>query len=157
MSTRLPARTLSATVAWLGWAPDADFVTRPCEQLSLAYEGIPGDLHAGLTRKSGAREPWYPRGTPMRNERQVSLLSREELNAVAQTLVIPDLDPAWIGGNFVFSGVPAFSALPPRTLLLFPSGAAIRVDGDNGPCRASGRCSVCTMASRTCWRARSTA
>lgn len=139
MSVRRPAQTHSASVEWLGWAAGTDFATTGVEWLHLTYAGIPGDVHEGLTRKSGAREPWYPRGTPMRNERQVSLLSREELNAVAETLAIPDLDPAWIGGNFVFSGLPAFSTLPPRTLLMFPSGAAIRVDGDNGPCRASGR------------------
>lgn len=139
MSERRAATTLSATLAWLGWAPGPDFVTQPVDRLELTYEGVPGDLHAGLFRKSGAREPWYPRGTPMRNERQLSILSSEELGEVAGAMGIAALDPAWIGGNLVLSGIAGFSALPPRSILMFPSGAAIRIDGDNGPCRQSGR------------------
>lgn len=136
---RLPARTIEATVAWLGFAPGRDFVTLPADRLELTYAGIPGDIHAGLTRKSGVREPWYPRGTPMRNERQLSILSVEELAEVAMTMDLPSLEGAWIGGNIVVAGVPSLSLLPPRTLLMFPSGATIRIDGDNGPCRSSGR------------------
>ena len=29
--------------------------------------------------------------------------------------------------------------LPPRTLLFFEGGVTIKIDGDNAPCRASGR------------------
>ena len=100
---------------------------------------FPGDVHAGLYRQSGAREPWYPRGTPMRNERQLSILSAEELAEVATRLAIPKLSPEWIGGNLLLAGIPDLSLLPPRSILMFPSGAAIRIDGDNGPCRHSGR------------------
>ena len=139
MSGRRAATTLEATLAWAGWSPGPDFVTQPVERLELTYEGIRGDVHAGLFRTSGAREPWYPRGTPMRNERQLSVLSLEELAEVAATMSIATLDPAWIGGNLVLSGIPELSSLPPRAILMFPSGAAIRIDGDNGPCRSSGR------------------
>ena len=139
MSERRAATTLTATLVWAGWSPGPGFVTQAAERLELAYEGIPGDVHAGLFRKSGAREPWYPRGTPMRNERQLSILSAEELAEVAAAMSIGRLDPAWIGGNLVLSGLPELSSLPPRSILMFPSGAAIRIDGDNGPCRSSGR------------------
>ena len=139
MSERLPARMIEGRVDWLGWAPGDSFVSQPADRLDLTYAGIAGDLHSGLYRKSGAREPWYPRGTPMRNERQLSILSAEEMAAVAAAMALGALDPAWIGGNLLLSGVPDFSALPPRSILMFPSGAAIRIDGDNGPCRQSGR------------------
>jgi hypothetical protein len=139
MTERRPARTIAARVLWLGAAPGPGFETTAFAELDLTYAGIVGDLHAGLTRNSGAREPWYPRGTPMRNERQLSLLSEPELTAIAVALDLPALLPAWIGGNLVLGGVPDFSLLPPRTLLLFPSGAAVRIDGDNAPCRQSGR------------------
>ena len=139
MSERLPARILEGRVDWLGWAPGDSFVSQPADRLDLTYAGIAGDLHSGLYRKSGAREPWYPRGTPMRNERQLSILSAEEMAAVAAAMDLGALDPAWIGGNLLLSGIPDFSALPPRSILMFPSGAAIRIDGDNGPCRQSGR------------------
>lgn len=138
MAERLPARNIEAMVRGVYWAPHGTFVSEPLDVLSLTYEGIVGDRHSGLYRESGPREPWYPRGTPMRNERQLSILSAEENAEVAATLAIPELKPEWIGGNLLLSGVPDLSQLPPRTLLMFPSGATVRIDGDNGPCKKSG-------------------
>jgi hypothetical protein len=138
MAEYLPARTIEAMVKGVYWAPRDTFVSEPLEVLNLTYDGIPGDRHAGLYRNSGPREPWYPRGTPMRNERQLSILSAEENAEVAAALAIDELRPEWIGGNILLSGVPQLSQLPPRTLLMFPSGATVRIDGDNGPCKKSG-------------------
>ena len=138
MTERIPAKTIEARVEGVYWAPRGTFVSEPLDALKLTYEGIPGDRHSGLYRESGPREPWYPRGTPMRNERQLSVLSAEENAEVATAMGIPELKPEWIGGNLLLSGVPELSALPPRTLLWFPSGAAVRIDGDNGPCKKSG-------------------
>lgn len=138
MAEYLPARTIEARVEGVYWAPRDTFVSEPLEVLDLTYEGIPGDRHAGLYRESGPREPWYPRGTAMRNERQLSILSVEENAEIAAALAIPALKPEWIGGNILLSGVPELSQLPPRTLLMFPSGATVRIDGDNGPCKKSG-------------------
>lgn len=132
-------RLLVGRVAGVYAALTRGFETVPQDVLTLTYDGIPGDVHAGATRLSGAREPWYGRGTPMRNERQLSILGEEELAEVAGTLGIPRLAPEWIGGNLMLADVPHVSLLPPRTLLMFPSGATIRIDGDNGPCRQSGR------------------
>ena len=78
MAEYLPARTIEAMVKGVYWAPRDTFVSEPLDVLGLTYDGIPGDRHAGLYRDSGPREPWYPRGTPMRNERQLSILSVEE-------------------------------------------------------------------------------
>jgi hypothetical protein len=148
MSERHPAQTLTATLAWTGWAPGDSFVSTAVDWLELTYAGIAGDLHSGLYRKSGAREPWYPRGTPMRNERQLSILSAEEMAEVAAGMGLAELRPEWIGGNLVLSGIPNLSLLPPRSILMFPSGAAIRIDGDNGPCRSSGRAIVAHVPDR---------
>jgi hypothetical protein len=135
----VPAQTLSGTVRGVYAALGDSFQSEAVPVLRLTYAGIDGDIHAGLTRKSGAREPWYPRRTPMRNERQISILSEDELAEVAAGLGIPQLPPEWIGGNLLLACLPHVSLLPPRSILMFPSGAAIRIDGDNGPCRASGR------------------
>lgn len=129
---------LEATYAALG----DDFVSTARPELLLTFAGIPGDIHSGLTRKSGGREPWYKRGTVMRNERQLSLLSVEELAEIAAALRLDHLPAEWIGANLVVSGVPHFTLLPPRTQLMFPSGATIRIDGDNAPCRQAGRALV---------------
>ena len=142
MSDVVAARTIEARIEGLYWAPGNDFVSTPRDPLPLTYGGITGDNHFGLLRKSGAREPWYPRGTEMINERQLSILSSHELDEVAAALDLPKLAPEWIGGNIVLSGIPNLSHLPPRTLLMFESGATVRIDGDNGPCRHAGRAIV---------------
>jgi len=135
----LPARSFVARVAGAYVVEGRAVASTPHEELALTYAGVTGDRHAGLTRASGPREPWYPRGTPMRNERQLSIVGAEELAEIAAALDLPRLDPAWIGANLCLSGIAHLSRLPPRTLLHFPSGAAIRIDGDNSPCRKSGK------------------
>ena len=139
----LPGRRLKARVAAVLCAPggggEYGFVTHPVDALTLTYEGIPGDRHAGQTREAGAREPWYPRGTEMRNERQVSLLAPDELEEIAQRLGVPEVKAEWIGGNVVIDGLPAFSMLPASTRLFFEGGAVITIDTQNAPCRFAGR------------------
>lgn len=135
----VPAQKLQGTVRGLYKAEGRGFVTTAIGELVLTFTGIPGDVHAGHTRRSGAREPWYKRGTEMANERQLSLLSAEEMRVVARRLEIPELLPEWIGGNLLLEGIPGFTLLPPRTILMFEGGATIRIDGDNEPCRVAGR------------------
>lgn len=139
MTDERPAMTLSARIERVFVVDTEAVESTPKDEIQLTYAGVVGDRHEGLVRPSGAREPWYPRGTRMRNERQLSMLSVEELAEVAANLSLPVLPAEWIGANIALSGIPHFSRLPPRTLLMFPSGATIRIDGDNGPCRVSGR------------------
>lgn len=134
----IPSKRLTGAVDGLFMASGGEFVTQPAGELVLAYEGIPGDLHSGLTRKSGSREPWYPRGTEMRNERQITLLSRDELAEAAAQMGIDTIEPEWIGGNITLSGIPMLSMLPAATLLFFEGGATLKVDFQNGPCKISG-------------------
>ena len=115
-----------------------DFVSETESKLELTYKGIAGDLHEGLTREAGAREPWYPRGVEMRNERQVSILSEEDLSDIAENMGVSSVDAGWIGSNLVISGIANFSYLPPRTILLFEGGVTLRVDGYNAPCVYAG-------------------
>ena len=44
-----------------------------------------------------------------------------------------------MGGNLLLDGVPQLSMLPARTLLFFEGGVTLKVDGQNGPCKATGR------------------
>ncbi len=115
-----------------------DFQTAAVESLELGFDGILGDRHAGMTRRSGGREPWYPRGTEMCNERQVSILSVEELETIAGRMTLEEVRSEWIGGNITLSGISSVTRLPPRTRLVFEGGVVIRVDGDNLPCRFAG-------------------
>ena len=136
---RTRARKVVGTVAGLYAAYGDGFVTEAVDAIDLTFDGIPGDDHAGTTRRSGGREPWYPRGTEMRNERQISILSFDELQATADAMALAEVKPEWIGGNMVLDGVANLTWLPPRTLLFFEGGATLKVDGDNAPCRLSGR------------------
>jgi len=134
----IPAKKVSGIVTQTLHATGSDFVSSKVDSLSLTFEGIKGDVHSGISRKSGGREPWYPRDTVMRNESQLSILSEEELKEIASGMGIDKLEPAWIGANLVLEGIPNLSYLPSRTQLFFEGGVTIRIDGDRGPCRFSG-------------------
>ena len=104
--------------------------------LTLHFEGIEGDCHGGLTRNADVRTiRQYPRDTPIRNVRRITLLSLEELAQIAGIMEIPQVKPEWIGANVVTSGIPDLTLLPPSSRLQFPSGATIVVDMENEPCR----------------------
>ena len=135
----IAARKLAARAAALYVAPADHFQTRPVDELRLGFDGISGDFHAGPTRRSGGREPWYPRGTEMRNERQLSIVAADELAIVAERMGLAEIRPEWIGANLVIEGVPNLSMLPAGTLLFFKGGVTIKVDAQNGPCRIAGR------------------
>lgn len=132
-------RTIEARVAAVYAALGDDFPTRPVEALSLTFEGIEGDVHSGFTRRSGGREPWYRRRTEMRNERQLSIVAADELAEIARRMGIAEIRPEWIGANLVIEGIPRLSMLPAGTLFFFAGGATVKIDGQNAPCRLSGR------------------
>jgi hypothetical protein len=135
----LPARKLNARVAGVYVAPFDHFETRAVEELALNFEGIEGDFHAGFVRRSGGREPWYPRGTEMRNERQLSVVAPDELALIAERMGIAEVRPEWIGANLVISGIPRLSMLPSGTMMFFKGGVTLKIDAQNGPCRVAGR------------------
>ncbi len=135
----IPARKLEARVSGLYAALKGSFQTEPVEELVLGFDGIAGDFHAGQTRRSGGREPWYPRGTEIRNERQLSIVAPDEIAIVAERMGLAELKPEWIGANIVIDGLPNLSMLPAGTLLFFKGGATLKVDGQNKPCRYAGQ------------------
>lgn len=135
----VPGRKLVAKAAALYAASFDHFETRAVDELRLGFDGIEGDFHAGATRRSGGREPWYPRGTEMRNERQLSLVASDELAIVAGRMGLEEIKPEWIGANLLIEGVPQLSMLPAGSLLFFKGGVTIKVDAQNRPCRIAGQ------------------
>lgn len=127
----------------------AAFLTTPTCYLDLDHHGIPGSRHHGALRRAGAREPWLPRGTLLRNDRQLSALCPDELAEIAAALAIEALLPQWLGGNLVVEGVPGFSRIAPGCRFAiggtwggkgrFDGTAVLRVEAYNAPCRLSGR------------------
>jgi hypothetical protein len=144
-----PSRKLAGRVVQTYVADGADFVTRAVPELAFDLDGAPGDRHRGPSRPADARVPWYPRGTPIRNERQVSAVASDEIEAIRAALDVPALDPTWLGANLVIDGVPAFSFLPRGARLHFPSGAALAVADQNAPCRNPGRVIAARHPDRT--------
>ncbi len=107
-------------------------------RLKATFEGLEGDLHAGMTRLSDMRVPHYPRGTVIRNTRQFSMLSVEELAEIAQALQIPQVLPEWVGANLAMQGIANLTMLPPSTRIFFPGDAVLVVDAENMPCIGPG-------------------
>lgn len=131
-----------ATITWLGLVTDraAALPSHPVEALELGFDGPLGESHGGMTRPSCSRVlGLYPRNTPIRNTRQLSVVSAEELAAIAAEMGLDALDPALIGASMVVSGLPDFSHLPPSSRLLAESGACLTVDMENRPCTLPAR------------------
>lgn len=133
-----PGQRFTARLKQLLIADGAGFATRDVERLDVTLDGVPGDRHEGIARPADARVPWYPRGTPIRNSRQVTILAPDELEEIASRLGVAQVKPEWIGANMVLEGIPRLTQLPPGTRLHFPSGAALAVEAENAPCRHAG-------------------
>jgi hypothetical protein len=114
------------------------FQAKRVETLEVDLEGIVGNRHRGWTRAADSRVPYLKRGTTIRNERQVSLVSIEDLAEIARRLEIERVDPAWIGANVVVSGIALFSHLPRGTHLFAPGGTILIVTDMNAPCTLAG-------------------
>lgn len=104
------------------------------DKMLVHLAGIVGDRHYGYTFPSNGRYPMYPRRTEIRNSRQVSLISVEEMAIVADRLGLAEIKPEWLGANVFTSGIPALTQLPPSSRMSFPGGVMLVVQGENDPC-----------------------
>ncbi|KJZ18272.1 MOSC domain-containing protein [Loktanella sp. S4079] len=128
---------ITGEVVWIGHVPDRDASLRATAQSEavLTYAGIPGEAHGGLTRPSCSRVvSQYPRGTEIRNVRQLTVLSAEELDQIAADCGLDALDPVYVGASMIVKGIPDFTHLPPSSRLQFPDGSVLVVDMENRPC-----------------------
>lgn len=130
----------SARIVWLGTQriPVKDLVitAEPLTEMPLTFAGYAGESHAGLTRPSCSRVlKQHPRGTTIRNTRQLCLVSAEEMAEVAVTLGMDRFDYAWVGASVVLEGIPDFTHLPPSSRLQGPDGTTLVVDMLNEPCQ----------------------
>ncbi|MDG4648229.1 sulfurase [Roseibacterium sp. SDUM158017] len=132
-----------AEVTWLGLNADrkAKLCSGPVEALRLTFAGPEGESHAGLTRPSDSRVvAQYAKGTEIRNVRQISILSDEDIAAIAAAMGLARLDPAWFGATMILRGIPDFTLIPPSSRLQDEtSGATLTVDMENLPCHLVSR------------------
>lgn len=127
------------TVAWLGHQPvpveKLIITSEPVAEMPLTFAGPPHEVHAGLTRPSCSRVlTQHPRGTTIRNVRQLCLVGAEEMAAVAAELGLDEFDYAWVGASVVIAGLPDFTHLPPSSRLQGPDGVTLVIDMENHPC-----------------------
>ena len=75
-------------------ADAAYMTTMPVPEVAAELAGLVGDRHAGFVKQSDGRTPQYPRGTPIRNTRQVSIVAEEELAMMAARMDVPTFEGA---------------------------------------------------------------
>jgi hypothetical protein len=130
----------TARVVWLGRQPvpveDLVITSEPVAEMPLSFAGPAGEVHAGETRPSCSRVlAQHPRGTTIRNVRQLCIVSAEEMAAVAAELGIAVFDYAWVGASVVLEGIPDFTHVPPSARMQGPDGVTLVVDMENLPCQ----------------------
>ncbi|WP_298843130.1 MOSC domain-containing protein [uncultured Roseobacter sp.] len=132
----------SATVTWLGRVTDqeTDLRSETLDSAALSFDGIEGEMHGGPTRPSCSRTlAQHPRGTTIRNVRQLTILSREELDQIAAEAGQKVIAPELLGASMVIEGIPDFTLVPPSSRLQLPDGACLVIDMENRPCTYLGR------------------
>lgn len=133
----LLATGFAATVVWLGRVANRcnGLTSTPVDQMWFGFDGPEGDAHGGLTRASCSRvQQQYPRGTTIRNTRQVTVVSQEELALIAARMGLDALAPDLLGATVVLAGLPDLTHLPPSSRLQAPGGATLVVGMENRPC-----------------------
>ena len=129
-------------ITWLGHVADRDAAleSQGLPVLRASFAGPEGEAHGGLTRPSCSRVlAQYRRNTEIRNTRQFSVLSAEDLAAIAAEMGLAELDPSLVGATMVIAGIPDFSHLPPSSRLQGANGATLVVDMNNRPCTLPAR------------------
>ncbi|WP_099913022.1 MOSC domain-containing protein [Puniceibacterium antarcticum] len=132
----------TATIRWLGRVPlSGDGIrSEAVDVVDLGWDGVEGERHSGGTRPSCSRMlKQYPRGTEIRNVRQLSVISAEELAQIAERMGLESIAPEWTGASMVIEGIPDFSHVPPSSRLQGPDGVTLVIDMENRPCQLPAR------------------
>lgn len=132
---------VAGRILWLGSVGGDDgILSAPRTTLRLDFAGAEGEAHSGLTRPACSRvAAQHPRGTPIRNTRQLSIVAREELGAIAAAIGLASLDPALLGASVLIEGIPDFTLVPPSSRLQGPDGVTLVIDMENRPCNLPAR------------------
>lgn len=118
--------------------PGAKIRSQVVDQVTVTEAGFDGDRHAGLTRPAGSRDADVPKGTTIRNTRQISLVAQEDLDRIAEKLGVPEVKAEWLGANLALRGLPALSQISHGSRLRFEQGVVIVIEDENKPCRTPG-------------------
>ncbi|MEL7343542.1 MAG: MOSC domain-containing protein [Pseudomonadota bacterium] len=128
----------TAEVTFIGSVTSMDrteLMAHGVDRVELGFDGLAGSVHAGENRASCSRvTTQYPKGTLIRNVRQLSIVSEEELTEIGARMGIERPDPARMGATLVIRGIPDFTHVPPSSRLQNEAGATVTIDMENQPC-----------------------
>ncbi|PIE13543.1 MAG: sulfurase [Rhodobacterales bacterium] len=137
LSTRFSARG-----TWLGCVVDraVGLESVALDRVELGWGGDEFEAHGGVTRESCSRVMGlHPKGTEIRNVRQISIVSAEDLAAIAEEIGLEEVRPEWLGASMVVEGLADFTHLPPSSRLQAPGGTTLVIDMENRPCIYPGK------------------
>lgn len=99
----------------------------PQHEVAIGQYGLVGDFHAGPSRISRSS------GKSKFNDRQISLVAQEALDAIGQELELT-LRPGDLGENITTHGLGTLSDILPGTLIRIGDTTIIEVTEQNDPC-----------------------
>lgn len=129
-------------IVYLGAVADREqaLASAPLSRMDLGFGGLDGECHGGMTRASCSRVlSQHPRGTEIANVRQLSIISAEEMAAVAAEMGIDAVKPEWMGASIMVRGLPDFTHVPPSSRLQSKAGTTLVIDMENRPCMYPGK------------------
>lgn len=132
----------TAKITWLGFVAQgrADIRSEAIQEVFASFAGVEGESHYGINRPACVRTVrQHPEGTEIRNVRQFSILSSEEVSAIAAEIGLDNFDPEWLGASLIIEGIPDFSHVPPSSRLQTKSGTTLVIDMQNRPCQYPAR------------------
>jgi hypothetical protein len=95
------------------------FFTEQTDHLALTTEGIKGERHFGYEEPADTRlKKLYTPGTMVRNNRQWTAISSQELQETAENIGVDRLTADLLGINMLIDGIERLSKLPPMTYLV---------------------------------------
>ncbi len=114
---------------------DESLRSDPLQEVLATWAGVEGEEHSGINRPSCSRvTAQHPRGTTIRNVRQFSIISAEELSEIATKMGVDRVAPEWVGASICLSGLPDLTHLPPSSRLQSETGTTLVIDMENRPC-----------------------
>ncbi len=119
---------------------EAALASEPLSEAFASYAGFEGEDHGGLTRASCVRvKDQFPVGTEIRNVRQFSIISEEEMALAAVEVGVDVIRPEWMGASIMVKGLPDFTHVPPSSRLQNAAGTTLVIDMENRPCMYPGK------------------
>lgn len=135
---------MEADVLGLYIGLEGTHLSEKTDKIVCRLDGIEGDRHRQSSKPAGAQEKHIvEKYRTVANFRQVTIVTKEEMDAVAKSLEVPSLYAEDFSANIVLCNIEDFTRLPPEYYLVFSNTrkethAVLRIMGENRPCVVAG-------------------